>query len=299
MPAPYSHDPTGTASANKITNETHALAALGSSELPHFHIVVPRYAPFFADSAEISFISPESVTTALTHGIDYIFTHPFVGASRGTAKPVYGSILILNTELQGTIRLDEYQTLGGDWVVDDTKIAEILADRVYNPRITTWEVIADLPAVYPPVFHQWDLDDMVGMTEVVAAMVDLADTISSNALSTMGVHLAAVNPHGITPAIIGAAASDHVIKGWAQAKAWRLVSATYNGSQGLDTASIIWPDGATGTYTTDTFNGTDASLVDAWHATYSAGSVNKTATQTAVTRNGSGSITAQPAITIA
>lgn len=169
----YAFDPSGISAGNLITSESHVLTA---GDLPDFHIVVPTFTPFFSDNLVVSFTNPSNVTTVLVEGIDYITTHIFIGASRGTAKAVYGSILILNTALTGTVSVT-YQTLGGEWLVDDTKLAEILADRQYNPRITAWEVISGAPQVFPPIDHEWNLQDLVGMTEVVAKLDDLATTI--------------------------------------------------------------------------------------------------------------------------
>lgn len=89
------------------------------------------------------------------------------------------------------------------------------------------------------------------------------------------------------------------ILGWSYAKAWQLVSATRDVNEALVTASIVWPDGATGTFTTDTASTGKLGELDAWHVTYVNGTVTHTITQTAVTRDAGGGITAQPAITIA
>ncbi|WP_269501120.1 hypothetical protein [Burkholderia sp. IMCC1007] len=86
---------------------------------------------------------------------------------------------------------------------------------------------------------------------------------------------------------------------WAYSTSFRLVSATYDSNNALATASIVWPDGATGTFTTDVASTAFPGAVDAWHATYVQGSVTKTVTQPQVTRNSAGVITQQPTITIA
>ncbi|MFM0226172.1 hypothetical protein [Paraburkholderia dipogonis] len=85
---------------------------------------------------------------------------------------------------------------------------------------------------------------------------------------------------------------------WAYASAFRLVSATRDANAAIVTASIVWPDGATGTFTTDTASTAFPGAIDAWHATYINGVISHTVTQTAVTRDATGAVTAQPAITI-
>jgi hypothetical protein len=64
----------------------------------------------------------------------------------------------------------------------------------------------------------------------------------------------------------------------------------------VTTANIVWPDGATGVYVTDAT--TDDGAINAWHATYVNGTVSKTITQPAVTRDADGVVIYQPEITI-
>lgn len=86
---------------------------------------------------------------------------------------------------------------------------------------------------------------------------------------------------------------------WAYTSAFQLVVATRDANDAIVTASIVWPDGATGTFTTDVASTAFPGAIDAWHATHVLDGVTKTVTQSAVTRNATGAVTAQPAITIA
>ena len=85
--------------------------------------------------------------------------------------------------------------------------------------------------------------------------------------------------------------------GWAYGSLFRVVTATRDANGAITTASIIWPDGTAGAFTTDTASTAFPGAIDAWHATY-ASSPAKTITQPAVTRDSSGAVIAQPAITI-
>lgn len=85
---------------------------------------------------------------------------------------------------------------------------------------------------------------------------------------------------------------------WSLAQAFQVVSGTRNSSGALLSATITWPDGGIGTYTADTLSTAFPGLVDAWHATYTAGNVTHTVTQPLVTRDSGGNITSQPALTI-
>lgn len=85
---------------------------------------------------------------------------------------------------------------------------------------------------------------------------------------------------------------------WAYATSFRLATATRNSNEAIVTASIVWPDGATGTFTTDTFSTAFPGAIDAWRATYVNGSISRVVIQPAVTRDTNGGVTAQPAITV-
>lgn len=86
-----------------------------------------------------------------------------------------------------------------------------------------------------------------------------------------------------------------LLVGWAASGAYTLTSATRDTNSVVTSATIRWPDGATGTFTTTSNNPVFFS-VDAFTITHSAS--GKTVTQPAVTRNSYGDITAQPAISV-
>lgn len=90
-------------------------------------------------------------------------------------------------------------------------------------------------------------------------------------------------------------ASD--LMGWALSQSFQVVSATRDVNETITTASIVWPDGATGVFTSTALSTAFPGAIDAWTATY-IGSTTKTITQPAVTRDSNGAVTAQPSITI-
>lgn len=93
-------------------------------------------------------------------------------------------------------------------------------------------------------------------------------------------------------------ADNSTLLGWGYVQSFRLVSSTRNTDGVLLTANIVWPDGATGVFTTDTVNTTFVGAIDAWHATYIKNGVTKTMTQPTVTRDAGGAVTAQPSIVV-
>lgn len=97
--------------------------------------------------------------------------------------------------------------------------------------------------------------------------------------------------------IRGAPGIQYNLETWANAQTFQLVSATRDANSAIVTATIAWPDGTPGVFTTDVASVDFPGAIDAWHATYAA-VVPKLITQTAVTRDANGAVTAQPAITI-
>lgn len=87
------------------------------------------------------------------------------------------------------------------------------------------------------------------------------------------------------------------LSGWAYVQSFQVVSATRDVNGAIVTASIVWPDGVTGVFTTDVASVAFPGAVDAWHATY-VGSPSRLITQPTVTRDANGAVTVQPAITI-
>lgn len=193
-------DPTGRASTNLITGDQQVLSGVNFRDI---YTVVPRLAPFFADSLQVSFRAQSGDTRPLVKGIDYQCSHWFVSASRACAKPIYGSITILNLSLVGIVTLS-YQTIGGVWTTDYTTIAQILADHLHNPRSTAWEEVVNLPYRFPVIDHEWDLTDMVGASAIVTAIQAIEAAVRANSTSAITQHLSATNnPHHVTAAQIG------------------------------------------------------------------------------------------------
>jgi hypothetical protein len=85
------------------------------------------------------------------------------------------------------------------------------------------------------------------------------------------------------------------IRAWAASESYTVTSATRDSDGVITTATVSWPDGSAGTFTRTTKNATFLT-VDAYTVTHT--NSGKIATQAAVTRDSSGNVTAQPAITI-
>lgn len=71
---------------------------------------------------------------------------------------------------------------------------------------------------------------------------------------------------------------------------------TRNANDVVTSAGVVWPDGATGTFTTDTIG--TLNTIDAYHISYSDGTSTLTFTQPLITRNANGLATNVPAIVV-
>ena len=85
------------------------------------------------------------------------------------------------------------------------------------------------------------------------------------------------------------------LRAWALSGAYALSSVSRDANGVLASATVTWPDGATGSFVTD-----QASVfgVSAYHVTHVAGGTTITLTQAAITRDSLGSVTDMPALTV-
>lgn len=193
----YPFDPSGALASNRITAEHQTISP---PELSEFHFIIPGATPFFAESMVVVHLPSQRT---LVEGVDYVPSHYFHDASLACARPIYGSIIFLDSQLTGAVRM-AYQTLGGDWTLNSAKIVEILSNKLTNPRRVTWEQVADLPYAFPPIDHDWHLDDMVGMSEIVDVLEGIRDALIASGEGGLAAHLADFNnPHQTTKAQVG------------------------------------------------------------------------------------------------
>lgn len=197
-PLVYPFDPSGSAATNLVLDERHIISPPQSSP---FYFVVPYNGPFFEHDLEITrYPSGQK----LIKGVDYQLAWRFVSASRATARPVFSAISLMNPNISGVLSL-KLRYLGGDWQIDETRAAELLLHNHVNPRITAWEQVQELPYAFPVIDHEWDLDDMVGASEVVTAIDRIVAALLQTGEASIDSHLINFNnPHQTTPQQIGA-----------------------------------------------------------------------------------------------
>lgn len=166
----YPFDSTGQAVTNRITNEFHTLALPGDLD---FHFIVPRAAPFYTASVRVWRVSDNA---ELVNGQHFQVSHLYTEASRSIGMGVAGSITFTDRQFAGQVRI-QYQTIGGEWVIDEAKITEILLNIVVDPRVSYWEQVAGYPERFPVVNHDYNIGDWYGASEMVEQLAGIEQAI--------------------------------------------------------------------------------------------------------------------------
>lgn len=169
-----------------------------------FNFLVPKYAPYFRNGLKI--YNPET-NAYLEEGVDFLCTHPFRAMAALTGLELYGSIMLLDTAFSGQLQLN-YFSLGGEFTLDQQQILNVLANNLYDPRVTFWEKVADVPSVFPPINHQHNVEtDTMTWDDVVAAIESLKEPLEEGFNKAMTALLQHENrrdnPHGVTKAQVG------------------------------------------------------------------------------------------------
>lgn len=175
----YPLDLTGNNPANLVRNEIHTVS---ESRFRDYFFIVPKFAPFYVDNFSLS-ISINNNVTPLQEDVDYSFALQYVTGTRVTGKAMYGAVTLHNLNLNGILLMD-YQTIGGDQVADRLVVLTTLADRVYNPRTTIWDILTNVPNALPPTPHYQDYDQFFGQEELVQMLGQIRDAILENSSLT-------------------------------------------------------------------------------------------------------------------
>lgn len=171
----YPEDITGVATTNKVVKEFQSLNP-PEGEFD-YHWLIPKATPFFRDTLELYH---SGTGRKLIRGSDWAPGHKFVTASfelQGIKGGIYASVLLLNKALAGQVELRVYQTLGGNWTLNATKILELLDAKAVDPRFVTYDEVSGKPDVFPPTEHNHPADDLTGMRELVDSNYDVAAAI--------------------------------------------------------------------------------------------------------------------------
>lgn len=157
----YSRDMSGELPANLVSERV----TLTSVNRTDFNIILPRCAPFFHDSVKIKKIETNEI---LEFGKDFYIGGIFEGITPYTKhnKDVGSIIILLDQWVGGNYDL-VYQTVGGDYVLDEEHYQEALKNASINPILVRWEELHHKPIEFPPLPHEhetsgtYEYDDFI------------------------------------------------------------------------------------------------------------------------------------------
>lgn len=173
----YHKDTTGTVKENLIVDELHSVNNDHDRELNY---IIPRFAPFFVKGLQISRVDEESgEDIPLELDVDYYLGGWFPEADEATHfNHVYGLILFDDEITNGQFKVT-YQTLGGQFTLDERGYAQAIANYLENPLIVRWDEIVGRKLEFPPMKHEHDVNDLVGFEDLTYALYNLTGTVKS------------------------------------------------------------------------------------------------------------------------
>lgn len=174
MAVSFPYDSTGVASTNLIVDELHSVQP--PSDISRASYIVLKASPFFKEGVEL-YTGPNKTGTRLVPNKDYFYTHKFVAGSVYLGRTLYGSITFTNSNYSGNVYAT-YQTLGGDFVLNDVSVIERITNEYYQDiRFVTWDQIEGVPSAFPPDAHQHPVNDIKTFDDVVIALENIAAAI--------------------------------------------------------------------------------------------------------------------------
>lgn len=172
----YPFDPTGRATANKIENQT--ITVIPPTEIKDYSYVVPRGAPFYSDTLVLKDGRGTGART-LIENVDYWCVIDFLSASHSLNRRISVGVALLDARYSGTLYAT-YQAVGGNYSLADFSILEELIRERYIVKHVSYEQIINLPPGFAPEWHEHQVGDMVGMSEVRDVLQEMTNAIGAN-----------------------------------------------------------------------------------------------------------------------
>ena len=225
-------DPTGTAVANKVLNEIHSPKYSTNPDIGvEFRFIIPLHGLFYRNNFAIKRIRGGVESAPLTLGTDYNFALKHIELSKLLQVNIYGAIVLTSVQAGDSFKITVYQAVGDYFVgadglqqyffnnvrttltgsANDTaehrylNLIEEVANKVYNPRMLSWEYVADKPVTYPTGLDLTSLDvDATNLSTLVTAIQSLTTTLAATLSGNTANHiLDHNNPHSVTKAQVG------------------------------------------------------------------------------------------------
>lgn len=170
----YPFDPTGRATANRIENQS--ITVTPPTQITDYSYVVPRGAPFYADSLVVKDGRNVGART-LVENVDYWCVIDFLSASTALTKRVCVGIALLDPGYSGTLYVT-YQAVGGNYSLADYSVLEELIRERYVVKHVSYEQVINLPEGFAPEWHAHEVADMIGMGQVVTMLDNIKVAIN-------------------------------------------------------------------------------------------------------------------------
>ena len=157
----YPVDMTGELASNLVTERV----TLTTKNRDEFNIILPRCAPFFHDSVQIKKLDTEEV---MTFGKDFYIGGIFEGITPYTKynQQVGSIIVLLDQWVAGNYEI-KYQTVGGDFILNETQFTQALKNAILNPLMVRWEDIHEKPIDFTPIKHYHPTDETNGYDDFI------------------------------------------------------------------------------------------------------------------------------------
>ena len=224
MSTAYAYDKTAELADNLIKKEVHAIADYPNE----FNCIIPTFAPFFRNDF---ILTHKETGRRLYEGLDYYFGHYYLELAETVKLPIYGSIMLMDNTLTGSIEFTQYRTTGGGYTTTQDVIHTYLGKEDNpDPRNTDWadvliykqpvsavalpvgideaiaaDVVTEQLAAIVEAVTQANDDEREGWDRVIASLKALSAKIVSTDIS---VHDKRKNAHSVTYAQLGAIKKD-------------------------------------------------------------------------------------------
>lgn len=164
----YPYDPTGLSPDNLVKGEVHTLDTDSLNR-----IIYTRYGGYYNESLVV-----KQGDKTLVLNKDYLYTFLWQQASADVGRPISRAIHIINENLLGDIQLT-YQVVGGKYgETNGDEIDELIKTLPQHTRDVYWDEVLEKPHAYFPARHLHYINDVFGLSRLVAAVEALNQQVS-------------------------------------------------------------------------------------------------------------------------
>ena len=178
-------DPSGVSPDNLVAMEQHAVAASSTTR----SVIVALQGPFFLKNLTVTATFTAhpragqgillNQAIVLTRWVDYYPCFYFAAGTASVGQTIYAGIMLADYMTAGQVRLG-YQSLGGQYQIDASEIASVLATPEMDPMNTDYSEAFDLEAVVFPAEKSFSVFEKVALSDIQALIGQIASDFSTN-----------------------------------------------------------------------------------------------------------------------